>query len=453
MKTLYIECKMGVAGDMLAAALIDLCDDKDNILKELNSMGLSGVTFSLDKSVKCGITGKHLKVLVDGFEEESHDHDHDHNDHKHDHHHDHDHEDEHHHDHNHHHFHMHMSDIENIIASLKVDDYVKKDVLNIYKIIAEAESRVHDTPVTDIHFHEVGRMDAIADITASCLIINKLKPVRICVSPINVGSGQVKCAHGILPVPAPATALILQNIPFYSSDIKGELCTPTGAAVIKYFAHSYGNQPVMMVDKIGYGMGKKDFPQANLVRTMLGESDGLSEKSGEEALDKKAHFHNNDTLKETHRDDNAMDYVPKSDTFNNDNTDSIIELVCNLDDMTGEELGFATEQILMLGAVDVFTTPIYMKKNRPAVLLTVLCHEDKRQDMVKAIFKYTTTIGIRESICNRYILTRENSVLKTRYGDVNVKNVNGYGISRSKREYDDLAKIARENDISLRDIQ
>ncbi|WP_330366899.1 nickel pincer cofactor biosynthesis protein LarC [Butyrivibrio sp. WCD3002] len=390
MKTLYVECKMGVAGDMLSAALLELCDDRDEILKELSELGIPGVTFELTKNEKCGIMGSHLEVKVNGEEEVSEDVEHEHS---------------HEHEHHHGHHHTHLKDIEEIVNSLKMDDAVKQDVINVYKLIAEAESSVHGVNVNEIHFHEVGNMDAIADISAVCLVMSRLNVDNIVVSPIHVGSGQVKCAHGILPVPAPATAYLLRGIPSYSGDIKGELCTPTGAALVKYFASSFGNQPVMSISKIGYGMGKKDFPQANTVRVMLGE-----------------------------------------DT---DMMDSVTELICNLDDMTPEEIGFATERLMEEGALDVFTTSIGMKKNRPGVMLTVLCRDNAKDEFVKLIFKYTTTIGIRESICRRYVLDRVEKTITTPDGDIRVKEVSGYGVSRQKKEYEDLARIAREKDSGI----
>jgi uncharacterized protein (TIGR00299 family) protein len=418
MKTLYVECKMGVAGDMLSAALLELCDDRDEILKELSELGIPGVAFELTKSEKCGIMGSHLEVKVNGEEEVSEDVEHEHS-HEHEHHHSHEHEEvthshgspehEHHHEHEHerghHHVHRHLKDIEEIVNSLKMDEAVKQDVINVYMLIAEAESSVHGVNVNEIHFHEVGNMDAIADISAVCLVMSRLNVDNIVVSPIHVGSGQVKCAHGILPVPAPATAYLLRGIPSYSGDIKGELCTPTGAALVKYFASSFGNQPVMSISKIGYGMGKKDFPQANSVRVMLGE-----------------------------------------DT---DMMDSVTELVCNLDDMTPEEIGFATERLMEEGALDVFTTSIGMKKNRPGVMLTVLCRDNAKDEFVKLIFKYTTTIGIRESICRRYVLDRVEKTITTPDGDIRVKEVSGYGVSRQKKEYEDLARIARDKDSGI----
>ena len=401
MKTLYFECKMGAAGDMLAAALLELHPEPEEIINRLNNMGLPNVNFKLETSVKSGITGKHFSVIVDGNEEESCDayykHTCDRHNHTHEHHHS---------EHGHHHEHHGLHDIEHIVMwHLNLPDNVKQDVMKVYQIIAEAESKVHGEPVDKIHFHEVGNSDTIADIAAVCLLMDELKPDKIIASPVHVGSGQVKCAHGILPVPAPATALILRNIPIYGGGVNGELCTPTGAALLKYFVSEFGNQPVMQVEKIGYGMGKKDFEQANCVRAMLGKTA--------------------------------------------ENTDEILELCCNLDDMTAEEIGFATERLFEAGALDVYTTAIGMKKNRPGILLTCMCKGENREAILKALFRHTTTLGIRESICNRYILKRYITKINTEDGEVRVKHVSGYEVSKEKIEYEDLARIALKNDISL----
>ena len=305
MKTLYLDCGMGAAGDMLTAALFELLEDseKEAFLQELNNIGIEDVTFEAEKSVKCGIVGTHMKVMVGNVEEETHDHDHDHehhhdhdhdHDHEHEHHHDHDHEHEHHHDHNHEHEHHHdhdhehhhahhhssMKDIEDIINALKVSDRVKADAIAVYKLIAEAESNAHGVEVSEIHFHEVGTKDAVADVTAVCMLIEKLGIERVEASNVHVGSGHVHCAHGILPVPAPATAYILRDVPIYGGGIKGELCTPTGAALLKHFSKSFGDMPAMTVTGIGYGMGKKDFSAANCVRAMLGETGNETDRAG-----------------------------------------------------------------------------------------------------------------------------------------------------------------------------
>ena len=276
-----------------------------------------------------------------------------------------------------------MADIEAIVNGLNIDTDVKKDVLAVYRLIAEAESHAHGMPVTDIHFHEVGTMDAIADITAVCFLMQKIAPDRVVVSPIHVGSGHVHCAHGILPVPAPATAFILRGVPIYGGRIRGELCTPTGAALLRHFANEFGDMPIMSVTSIGYGMGNKDFEEANCVRVMLGDAAG--------------------------------------------GTDEIIELNCNIDDMTGEELGYAFEKLLTVGARDVFATPITMKKNRPGILLSVLCDSSHKDSIVRAIFKYTTTIGIREKSLRRYVLDRSEDIIAAEGIYVRRKEVSGYG--------------------------
>lgn len=424
MRNLYIDCSMGAAGDMLTAALLELFPDGEGIVDELNAIGVPDVVYVKEKSVKCGITGTHMRVLVHGEEEESedvhehhHHHDHDHNhdyehnhEHDHEHHHDHDHNHDHDHDHHHGHHHTSMHDIEHIVKDhLKLSDKVKEDILKVYGLIAEAESVAHGVPVTEIHFHEVGNKDAIADITAVCYLMDKLDLQEVVVSPVHVGSGQVKCAHGILPVPAPATAYILKDVPIYGGSIKGELCTPTGAALLKHFATGFGPMPMMKTISIGYGMGKKDFEAANCVRVSLGET----ETKGDE----------------------------------------IFELSCNVDDMTGEELGFAMERLFEAGARDMFTVACGMKKNRPGTLITVICAGTEKDEVVKAIFRYTTTIGIREAKMNRYILDRRIETVDTEYGPVRCKVSSGYGVEKRKYEYDELAKIAIKNNVGIRDIK
>ncbi len=244
MKTLYLDCGMGAAGDMLTAALLELLPDREAFVEEWNALDIPGVRFTAEKCEKCGITGTHMRVTVHGKEEES----------------------------GPHHHHGSMTDIRDIVSGLPIPTMVKLDILSVYEEIAQAESHVHGVPVEHIHFHEVGTMDAIADVTAVCLLLHRLAPDQIIASPVHVGSGQVRCAHGILPVPAPATAHILRGIPIYGGEIAGELCTPTGAALLKYFTTEFGPMPVMRVSAIGYGMGKKNFPRANCVRAMLGDT-------------------------------------------------------------------------------------------------------------------------------------------------------------------------------------
>ena len=299
-----------------------------------------------------------------------------------------------------------MHDIEHIVRDhLDLPGKVQDDVLAVFGLIAEAESHVHGVKVDEIHFHEVGTMDAVADVTAVCLAMAALSPDEVVVSPVHVGSGHVSCAHGILPVPAPATAYILRDVPIYGGAIRGELCTPTGAALLKHFADRFGDMPVMRTEKIGYGMGKKDFEAANCVRALLGERE---ERSSDAVL-----------------------------------------LACNLDDMTPEAVGFAMETLLAEGALDVWTTPVGMKKNRPGILLSVLCRPEDREATVRRLFRHTSTIGIRESTVRRYTLARREEVRETAAGPVRRKISEGYGVTRVKDEYEDLARIAREEGISL----
>lgn len=415
MKTLYLECNMGAAGDMLAAALLELHPQPEEFVRRMNSLGIPGVEFSAQPAVKCGITGTHVSVTVHGEEEESqdvylhhHDHDHHHHDHEHAHDHDHEHHEHEHHEHDHghgHHHHAGMGDIRHILSHLDIPQDVREDAEEVYEQIALAESHAHGRPVEEIHFHEVGALDAVADVVAVCWLIHDLAPEQILASPVHVGWGQVRCAHGILPVPAPATAHILRDVPTYGGSVEGELCTPTGAALLKHFAQSFGPSPVMRVEKIGYGMGKKDFEAANCLRAMLGET-----QEGRE---------------------------------------TIAQLCCNLDDMTPEALGFVQERLWEAGALDVTTTPVGMKKNRPGVLLTCMCRLEDRERLVSLLFRHTTTLGIRESQCSRYTLSRSQRSLETPWGPVRIKTSAGWGVTREKPEYEDLAKIARDQDLPL----
>ena len=409
---------MGIAGDMLTAALISLFDDMEQKEKELNNLGIPNVEFVLEDSSKCGVLGKHMKVLVKGQEEMDSEAAHEREDfHNHEHNHEHIHESVHSDGHSHeheesHHHHNKLYDIEDIIENLNLSKEIKSDIREVFQLLAEAESKVHGEPISEIHFHEVGNYDAIADVAAVCYLMHELDVDKVVFSPINVGGGTVKCAHGILPVPAPATALLLEGIPSYESEtIKSELCTPTGAALAKYFAFDFNSQPVMTVRKIGYGMGKKDFRQGNFVRAIYGEC---------------------------------------SDEYEND---QIVELSCNIDDMTPEEIGFATEQLFAAGAVEVYTIPADMKKNRPGVILSCMCQIDNREKMLKVLFKHTTTIGVRESICNRYVLSRKIDALETPYGKVRVKEASGYDVKRKKLEYDDISGIARRTGKSIFEIK
>ena len=382
MRTLYLDCGMGAAGDMLTAALLELLPDPDGFLAELNNLGIPGVVTTRQSAVKCGIAGTHVTVTVDGAEEGDDHHGH------------------------HHHHHSHPADIEALVREqLHLPEQVRADVLAVFGLLAEAESHVHGVPVTDIHFHEVGTMDALADITAVCMLMRRIAPDRVAASPVHTGYGTVHCAHGILPVPAPATAWLLQGIPACGGEIEGELCTPTGAALLKYFVNDFGPMPVMKTRAIGYGMGKKDFPAANCIRAMLGEDDTPS--------------------------------------------DTVTELSCNVDDMTAEAVAFAVEKLFAGGARDVYTVPVGMKKGRPGTLIRVLCRREDTDAIVRLIFRHTTTIGIRAASLGRYVLERRIETVDTPYGPVRRKVSVGYGVERVKYEYDDLSRLADRQGISL----
>ena len=370
---LYFECNMGAAGDMLASALVGLFDDKDAIIAKLNKLSLPDTTIEYGEKTQCGITGTHLNITIGG-EVETPD------------------------THHHHHAHRTLCEVLEIVDSLTVSEKVKDDVKAIYTIVAEAESQAHGEPVGEVHFHELGMLDAIADITICAFMINELQPERIICSPINVGGGTVHCAHGVLPVPAPATANILAGIPYYKSDVQTELCTPTGAAVLKYYACEFIDNPSFRnVAKIGVGAGTKQLENANILRAFL-------------------------------YDDGA-----------------VTELSCNVDDMTGEELGFAIEMMMKNGALDCFATPVMMKKGRPAYMLTVLCNSGDTEDFVRLVFKHTTTLGVRKYTPARYTLEREFIA----DSGVQIKHSEGYGTQKEKIEFDNIKKLAVENDISV----
>ncbi len=397
MKTLYIDCGMGAAGDMLAAALLELMPDPEAALAQLNSFGIPGVAYARERTTKCGIVGTHLSVTVHG-EEEGHGHPHGHD-----------------HDHGHsHHEHHGLDDILHLVNHhLTLPEKTKKDVTAVYRLLANAESRAHGRPVGEIHFHEVGALDAVADIAAVCWLLAELAPDEIVASPVHVGYGTVQCAHGVLPVPAPATAFLLEGIPSYSDGIvQGELCTPTGAALLKHFATRFGPQPPLSVTAVGYGAGAREFEgRANLLRVLLGESGAAAE------------------------------------------ADEVFELTCNIDDMTGEEIAFACERLFAAGARDVVTIPLTMKKGRPGVMIQTLCVPSDHDALVAAIFRHTTTLGIREMRCRRQVLTRREETATLSDGTTVRRKVSeGYGVRRVKLEHDDVAAFARRADVPLREV-
>ena len=360
MKTLYIECAMGAAGDMLMSALYELLDDKQGFLDTMNGLGLPGVALKAQDKSTCGISGTHMAVTVNGDEEtEPTGH----------HHHDGHHHDGHHHDGHHHHHHASPGHIRTLIDDLDLPEAV----------------------------------------TGVCYALYLLDPDQVIVSPVHVGSGTVRCAHGVMPVPAPATANLLENVPVYGGGVQGELCTPTGAALLTAFADRFGSMPVMKIRQTGVGIGTKVFEQANCVRVFLGET----RTEGEE---------------------------------------DILELICNIDDMTPEAIAYACGRILDAGALDAYVIPGTMKKGRSGHLLTVLCQPERKEDMVKCILKETTTNGLRARVCRKYFLKPGSDTVATAWGAVKVKTAEGFGIRHIKPEYEDAARLAREQGVSYQQI-
>jgi len=387
LKTLYLECNMGISGDMFLSALLELTESAAASLEKLNAMGLKNTRFETSPTVKCGIAGTHTDVTMGGVTEHAHPRGH------------------------HEHQGAGLSDVTEIISSLNIPQGVRDCAVEVYNIVAQAESAVHGRPVDMIHFHELGQLDAIADITGVCLLLNELGADNIIASPINTGFGFVNCAHGVLPVPAPATAHILKGVPVYAGNIEGELTTPTGAALIKYFAKDFCRMPCMTVEKIGVGMGFKDFPAANMLRAYLG-------------------------------------HINESSCTN----DEITELTCNLDDMTAEALGYAVNILSENGALDVFTTAAQMKKNRPGFILTCLCRPNEADFFAALILKHTSTFGVRKNALTRYALNRLISTIETKYGPIRIKTGEGFGINKCKPEFDDVASAARKCNADITDV-
>jgi len=409
-KILYLECNMGAAGDMLMAALAQLCPDSGKFMEKMNDIGLKNTVIRAKKVEKQGIVGNSIDVIIDGVTEEEH------------HHHEHEHHDHHHHcDHDHEHDHAHSSlgDITALIRSLNIPESVKEKSLEVYSLLAQAESHAHGKPVGDIHFHEVGTLDAVCDIVGCCLALDMISPDRVIVSPVHLGFGSVKCRHGILPVPAPATAYILRGVPVYGGEIKGELCTPTGAAILKTFAHSFGSMPAMSIEKIGYGMGKKNFAQLNCVRAFAGT--GITVAEPVEAVEAEA--------------------------------PEVYEISCNLDDITAEELAFSCDKLFESGALDVFVVPAVMKKGRSGHILTALTYEKDREIVSKTMLKHTTTRGIRMSICERLTLDCRHEKVETEFGSIDVKVSSGHGITKTKPEYESVAAAAKKHGVTFSQVQ
>lgn len=391
MKVLYFDCSSGISGNMTLGALLELCDDPHYLENELKKLNIDGYHLHISKTKKNGITGTYVDVHLE-----------------HENHHEHHHHEEHHH--SHHHEHRNLFDIQKIIDESDLSLETKNLAKRIFMRVAEAESKVHNESLENVHFHEVGAIDSIVDIVGTAILITYINPDKIYSSIVNDGYGFIECAHGKIGVPVPATSEIFAHSHVLSRqiDIDTELVTPTGAAIIAELAESFGPMPTLDVKKIGWGCGSKDLMIPNVLKVSLG-------------------------IKEN-------------------DTDDIIAMETNIDDCSSELLSFTMEQLLKNQALDVFFTPIYMKKNRPAYCLTVLCHEEHMKNLQNIIFKNTTTIGIRYHYEKRTILNRKQIEIETQFGKLKAKQVSINGENIIYPEYEELKKIAIENNIPLKKL-
>ena len=374
MKILYYDCFCGISGDMNLAALIDLGVPKEYLMQELSKINLnSQYEIKIEKSVKLGITGTRVDVIL-----------------------------------NEEHHHRNLKDIEEIINSSDLSDKVKKISLNMFMKVAEAEAKVHGKTLYEVHFHEVGAIDSIVDMVGAAICLDYLKVDKIIASTVQVGGGFVKCAHGIMPVPAPATVEILNNIPISTGIVQFETTTPTGAAILASNVHEFSQKVDFLIKKTAYGIGHRDLEIPNVLRVYLGEKEN-SQKKGEQYI-----------------------------------------LETNIDDMNPELYGYAEEKLFEAGALDVFKTPIFMKKGRPGIKLSVLVNEKVEQDVLDIIFEETTSIGVRKYSVEKIMLNRDFSKVRTEYGDITIKKAYYKGkLVKYKPEYEECKAIAREKNIPL----
>lgn len=404
MKVLYFDCSSGISGNMTLGALMELVDDPDYLQKELKKVHVDGYHLHVSKTKKNGITGTYVDVHLEADHHHHHDHDHEHEHHHHDH--------KHHHDHHHHdhHDHRNLFDVNKIIDEADIDLKAKELAKKIFLKVALAESKVHNETLENVHFHEVGAIDSIVDIIGTAILITKIAPDKIMSSVVNDGHGFIQCAHGMISVPVPATSEIFaaSDVMFRQIDIDTELVTPTGAAIIAQLAQSFGTMPAMKVNKIGWGCGTKDLKIPNVLKVLCG------------------------TIEE--------------------NQDEILVIETNIDDCSGEILGFTMEQLFAQGALDVFFTPIFMKKNRPAYRLSIACHPQQLKAMQDVIFKHTTSIGLRYRREQRTILNRQNTAVMTPFGEVRGKVIDFDGSRYVYPEYEDVKAIAQKQGLSIRDV-
>jgi hypothetical protein len=377
-KTLYFDCFAGASGDMILGGLVALGVDEKELVKQIKLLNISDFEIEISTANKSGISAVHAKVIVP-----------------------------------HEHAHRHLRDIKKIITNSQLSDKIKQRAIQIFTRIAEAEAKVHGVEVNKVHFHEVGAMDSIIDVVGACIGFERLGIEKFACSKIHVGSGFAKMAHGKFPIPPPAVAELLQGIPIYSTEIEGELCTPTGAAIISTLSETYGEINDLKTEKIGYGAGTRDYADfPNVIRLMLGEVE-----SRESRVESKR----------------------------------LILLETNLDDTTGQVLGFVMDKAFELGALDCWFTPIQMKKNRPATMISILCEYQNRQKLTELLYLETTTLGVRVREIERDCLERKFVKVKTQFDEIDVK----IGLLDGKKvnampEFEQLKRIARKKNIPLK---
>lgn len=417
---LYLDCSSGISGDMTVGALLDLGASREKLEQALSSLGVEGYHLHFGRTKKCGIDAYDFNVHLSEHEhahEHHHDHDHHHHHHDHDHDHDHIHENEHHPDHPHSHSHVHrnLNDILAILEHLDAEEGVKELAVRMFRIVAEAESKAHGVPVEEVHFHEVGAIDSIVDIVSVAVCVKNLGIEHVIVSPLAEGRGYVHCQHGLIPVPVPATVQIASahGLKLESVDVKGEMVTPTGAAIAAALKTEEQLPETYTIEKIGLGAGTKEFSHPNLLRAML-----ISEESVQQGGE----------------------------------DDGLWVLETNLDDCTGEALGFCMELLLEAGAKDVWYTPAYMKKNRPAYILSVLTEKKKTDELMELMFSCTTTIGIRHYPVERTALRRELRTVLTRFGEADVKVCFSGEKKRCYPEYESVRRICKTRNLGFTEV-
>ncbi|MBU4227188.1 nickel pincer cofactor biosynthesis protein LarC [bacterium] len=383
MKIAYFDCFSGISGDMTVGALLDAGLKIETLEKELKKLGLTGYQLEVNKVVKKGISATKFKVKIkeEGVERR-------------------------------------FKDILTILEKSKLDEEIKKETKKIFFNIAQAESKIHQKDIDKIHFHEIGGLDSIIDIASAVIGIKTLGIEEIYSSALPVGKGFVKCAHGVMPVPAWATLELLKNIPTYSGGIESEMITPTGAAIIGTLAKSFGERPLMKIERIGYGAGEKEFSIPNLLRVSIGEK----------------------ILK----DENLKDgYV----------SDEAVLIETNIDDMNPEFYDYIMDQLFSLGALDVFLTSIQMKKNRPAHMLSIIVYEQDLKEILEVLFSESTTLGVRIREIKRLRLAQQNFIAETKYGKIRVKvGIFKGEIKNIGPEYEDCKKIAEQHQVPLKEI-